>query len=636
MRPVGLARGALIGLALLGAGQAEPVRVARLAFEGVRAIDESDLREALDTREWRRLPWTEKRPFDEAAFQADLGRVIEFYAERGYPEARVVDADIRRSSDGRSVELSIVVDEGRPLLIESIDLSGFDPLPARDLDALRDDLPIQVGQPLDRERLSAAGQLALFQLGDHGYAYARVDVDLRTGESLFRRRITLVAEPGLATLFGPIEIVGNTSVDDALIRQDLVYRPGEQFRASLLGESQTRLAARNLIESATVEIVPSDGEPGDVYTRVRIEEAEHRQYSFGGGYGSEGQLDVTGSLQHINFFGGGRTAGIEGRWSSLDRGLLVDFVEPRFLDPRYSLRVAGQGQFVDEPTFRARRAGAAVSLTRRFGPTWPPGAPRTTATVGYNSSLGEFEAADDFTIDLEDAEDLIGLGLDPGSGIGAGRLSSVSLDLTRQTTRDLLNPRQGYAAFLHVEQAGRWLGGRFTYQEVRADLRQYSPISDRLVLANRFRVGTLDEPADTGGSAIDGGRTGPPLFRRYFLGGARGLRGWGRNEVAPRTESGFPLGGLSHLDLSTELRWSRQDGLGAVVFVDAGNVWDRSWRIDIGDLRSAIGAGFRLPTPFGLARIDYGYQLTPIDGLLVAGQPESRRWRLHFRIGQVF
>ena len=636
MRAVGLVRGALIGLALVGAGQREPVRVERLTLDGVVAVDESALRDALETREWPLLPWNEKRPFDEETFQADLGRIIEFYTNRGYPEARLVDTDILPSADGRSVRLSVELTEGRPVRVESIDLEGFDPLPARQMAELRQQLPIAVGQPLDLDRLTAAAQLAVFHLGDHGYARARVNVVQRTGESLFSRRITLVAQPGLSTLFGPIEIVGNSGLDDELIRRDLVYRPGEMFRASLLRESEARLNAREIIETATVEFVPRDGEPGDVHTRVRVEEAEHRQFTFGGGYGSEGKLDVTGTLQHINFFGGGRTAGIEGRWSSIDRGLLVDFVEPRFIGARHSLRLTGQGQFVDEPTFRARRAGTSISVTRRFGPLWPPETASTTATLSYASSFGEFETSDDFTIDLEDAEDLIALGLDPGTGIGEGRLSALSLDLGRQTIRDPLNPRQGWAAFLHLEQAGRSLGGRFAYSEVRADLRQYVPFGDRLTLATRVRIGTLDEAAVAGADGSEDGRVGAPLFKRYFLGGARGPRGWGRNEIGPRTETGLPLGGLSHLDLSTELRWSRRNGLGVVVFADAGNVWDRSWRVDVGNLRSSIGAGLRLPTPFGLARIDYGYQLTPIDGLLVEGIPETRRWRVHIRIGQAF
>jgi outer membrane translocation and assembly module TamA len=49
-----------------------------------------------------------------------------------------------------------------------------------------------------------------------------------------------------------------------------------------------------------------------------------------------------------------------------------------------------------------------------------------------------------------------------------------------------------------------------------------------------------------------------------------------------------------------------------------------------------VGPGLRYRTPVGPLRLDLAYQLTPIEGLLVDGQPESRRWRVHVSIGQSF
>ena len=54
------------------------------------------------------------------------------------------------------------------------------------------------------------------------------------------------------------------------------------------------------------------------------------------------------------------------------------------------------------------------------------------------------------------------------------------------------------------------------------------------------------------------------------------------------------------------------------------------------DLRYAIGPGLRYQTPVGPIRLDFGYQLNPIPDLLVNGSPQTRRWRLHFSIGQAF
>ncbi len=76
--------------------------------------------------------------------------------------------------------------------------------------------------------------------------------------------------------------------------------------------------------------------------------------------------------------------------------------------------------------------------------------------------------------------------------------------------------------------------------------------------------------------------------------------------------------------------------LGAVLFLDGGNVWTQPWDFNLNDLRYDIGPGLRYNTPIGPIRADFGYQLNPIPGLLVNGEPKPRRFRFHFSIGQAF
>jgi outer membrane translocation and assembly module TamA len=73
-----------------------------------------------------------------------------------------------------------------------------------------------------------------------------------------------------------------------------------------------------------------------------------------------------------------------------------------------------------------------------------------------------------------------------------------------------------------------------------------------------------------------------------------------------------------------------------VLFVDAGNVWAESGGIRLDDLRYAVGPGLRYQTPIGPFRFDFGYQLNPNDALVVNGQSNFRRWRVHFSIGQAY
>jgi len=90
------------------------------------------------------------------------------------------------------------------------------------------------------------------------------------------------------------------------------------------------------------------------------------------------------------------------------------------------------------------------------------------------------------------------------------------------------------------------------------------------------------------------------------------------------------------LEFSEELRAVISGKFGGVLFLDGGNVWADSWGLKIDDLRYAVGTGLRYQTPIGPLRLDFGYQLNPIPDLLVNGTPETRRWRLHFSIGQAF
>jgi outer membrane protein insertion porin family/translocation and assembly module TamA len=158
--------------------------------------------------------------------------------------------------------------------------------------------------------------------------------------------------------------------------------------------------------------------------------------------------------------------------------------------------------------------------------------------------------------------------------------------------------------------------------------RHYLPISNPLVLATRLQVANLAAPADDPGAV--------PFAKKYFLGGATTIRGWGRYEVSPLSLSGLPIGGNSLFLFSSELRAHFTGNWGAVAFLDSGNVWAQSWGIRFDNLRYAVGTGLRYQTPIGPLRLDWGYQLNPIPGLIVNGQPQSRRWRIHFSIGQAF
>ena len=175
---------------------------------------------------------------------------------------------------------------------------------------LESKLPLRAGQPLDRALMQASRESALDELRDHGFPYASVRMSEVEGASPKSRVVSLVADPGPLSTFGPIEVVGNTSVGDDVIRRQLAYRPGRPFRQSALQESQRRLYSPELFEFANVEPVRSDEKPPEIPTRVTVTEGKHQRVNFGVGYGTEEQGRVQVDWRNVNFLGGARTAGV--------------------------------------------------------------------------------------------------------------------------------------------------------------------------------------------------------------------------------------------------------------------------------------------------------------------------------------
>jgi outer membrane protein assembly complex protein YaeT len=621
----------LVLMCAAGCKEEGSVEVKSFTFEGNRAVSAKQLKSILATGASSKLPFGKKRYFNRQQFEADLKRIVAFYRDRGYPDARVSSFDVKLSDDQKAVKIAIRIAEGEPIRVERIQFEGFDPLPPEHRRSLETALPLKSGNPLDRALVQASREAALDEFRDHGFPHASVRIGEEPGSSERLRVIVLRAEAGALTRIGPITINGIRTVSENVVRRQLLFKTGDLFQQSKLQESQRRLYSQELFEFANIEPVRGEDKPPEVPVRVTVTEGKHQKVNFSVGYGSEEKARGEIDWRHVNFLGGARTAGVLARYSGFDRGVRLNFIQPYVFSPRYSATVTGQSWFTDHPAFDLNTSGGRVTLTRQFGRSGGPvlrTRPSTSLAVTYAHEWEDYTISNEALRDLTFRDELIALGLDPRTGRGSGTLAALSLDGGRNTTDNLLDAKRGYLAAVHLEQAGKFLGGTFDYYEITGEGRYYQSIVGRAVLAVQGKAGSID--------AFGIQDQGVPFFKRYFLGGATNLRGWGRFDVSPLSGAGLPIGGASFVNMSAELRAPIWGSLGGVLFVDAGNVWTNPWDFNLNDLRYDVGPGLRYQTPIGPFRIDLGYQLNPIPGLLVNGKSESRRFRIHFSIGQAF
>lgn len=623
--PASRSRRRLIALFIIstlgGACQEEgTVTVHSVRFVGIRGVDEGRLKAAIATRENSILPWGRRALFDRSRLDTDLKRIQTFYDDRGYPDARATAVDVRLNDSKTEVDILVTIDEGEPVVVSAVHLRGFDVLPAEQALALEQQESVQVGRPRDRRDVLAVQDEGLTYLRDEGYPYARVSIAEQPAGSDKLVEITFTADAGTRADFGAIEITGNVAVSRGVIERQLVFREGDLYRRRLVRESQRRLYRMELFQFVNIVALEPEGQDSQVPTRVTVVEGRHQRVNFGVGYGTEDKVRLDGEYRHLNFFGAARTAGATGKWSSLDRGLRLNATQPYFLHPRLSLGGEAQYWRTVAPAYRSLIFGGRVAITYQVDPI-------TSWSTFISREDTSSSISDDALSDPTIRDDLIAIGLDPTTGKQEGTFGTIGVNLQRATIDDLADPHSGYQLAAQAEQTGVILPSSFDYWAVSFDGRHYLPMGETFVLASRLQAGTI-VPADRIPANV-------PFSKKYFLGGATSLRGWGRFQVGPLSESGLPIGGNTLFALNVEWRASAGNW-GGVAFLDAGNVWADELTIKPDELRYAIGAGLRYRTPVGPIRVDYGYQLNPVDGLVIDGESESRRWRLHFSVGQAF
>ena len=514
-----------------------------------------------------------------------------------------------------------------PVVVEDVRLEGFEVLPADVREELAGELPLRAGVALTDEAEKSAGERAVEILQNNGRPYAQVGI-AREPIDAARARVVLRAEAGPLGIFGPIDIAGNRRVDDRVIRRRLAYAPGDLFRRSAIERTQQRIGAVGLFKSVEIRVASagtsgalgpprSEGafrgagapgsikatQPAEVPTLITVEERTPWQWNLGLGYAAGERLGVDARISHLNVFGSAERVDLQGRVSRIERMAEAAFTQTDAWHPSLSLSLQARHREIDERSFFVLSRGGQAAVAWQW--------------TNNLSTTGSYAVA------LERSD--VSASLDPLLGLQDGMLSAWSLDVDH---RRLVDDAAARTLSMHIEQAGGWMPGTFNYFSVVGDARQYRhAYGGRIVLAARLRMGAIDAM---------GGDADIPLLRRFFLGGSNEMRGWGTYELSPLSASGEPVGGTSVLTATAEARVSIVERLRAALFIEAGNVWRDPWTVRFRDLLYDAGPGVRFDTPFGLIRVDFGYQLRPLEGLRLDGKPQSSRWRLNFGIGEAF
>ncbi len=653
---------------------AQPPRdeVASVSFVGNEAFSDSDLELAVITRASScpsllgavscalGIGWGRQRSYlSPRILELDARHLRILYQAHGYRGAAVVPEVL--PADSGSVDVVFHLTEGTPFRVGEVALTG-DSVPTEL--ALEDMIPFGAGDVLSPLLLMEAADTLSRVLRDAGYAWAEVLEGFRRPRGADTALVTYRVELGSPATFGPIRVVGNRLLDRSAIVDRLPFEEGQPYSEELL-----RTAQRNLYELAIVSraVVMQDSARIEtdsvVPIAVVVGEGDLRRLRVGGGFNSAECLNAEGRWTHRYFLGGGRILGAQVGVSnllasSLQAALLcgqagsgeygranwlarLDFSQPSLLLPDVSLSL---GLFAERQSqrnvFVRDSRGLELRLGRRFGGAF--------AGLRFGAQLSRLDAAEvtlcaTFLACTPDEIEVLA---------GARWLAPTGLSYSRDMTDDVLNPTQGHRALVDLEFADGITGSEYSYTRLLSDVSLFREL-DQVVLALRVRAGTL--AAGASDDALDEAAAAP-AEKRFYGGGANGVRGLAQGTLGPRTlsipvedllvrrgaqrepaclptaikdltcdgtplsGSGLfrvrPIGGLASFEASAELRFPLAGELwGGAAFLDVGQVWPS--KLEFTNLEAAPGVGVRYNTAIGPLRLDVAYSFRERQSLQV-------------------
>lgn len=570
--------------------EGDNVEIERLSFVGNRKFSDRRLRRVLGTKQagiFRRL--VRRDTFVEDRVEFDKQVLRDFYFSRGYVDMRVnsVNAELTQERDGYFVGFN--VQEGQQFQFGQITVVSE--LNNVDSDEYSKLVRVKPGVVYSPTLVEADIARLERQAIRDGVDFMRVEPRVTRNDRTQTLDVEFVLSRGERIFVERIDIEGNTTTLDRVVRRQFDSVEGDPFNPREIRQSAERIRALGYFETAEVN-AREGSTPEQVVIDVDVEEKPTGSLNFGGAFSSSAGFGVAISFAEENFLGRSQKLRLTVSTASDARRYGLRFNEPSLLGRDVSL-----GLELDySETNSSYSTYDSTRLTFRPSLTFP---------VSENGRLQLRYTAEQLEATARDAN---ADGTDFAGGIiandiAAGALVSSALgyEYSYDTRRTGLDPNAGVLFRFSQDFAG--LGGDQKYvRTVAKVVGEKKFFNEELTLRATIEGGAL---AWSGGT----NRT----LDRFILTPSQ-LRGFEPGGVGPRdtaSSEGDTLGGnmylVGRLEAEFPLGLPEEYGIRGGVFYDVGNLWDLS---DVnlsggtasgesGSFRHVIGVSVYWDTPFG-------------------------------------
>ena len=521
--------------------------------------------------------FTNKDLFTEAEFSQGIDSMTNTYFNSGYLDFQILNVDTKLDDKKEKITISIEISEGIQYQLGEITFDGE--YSEIGLDKLNNAISIKKGDVFNRNLVVLDIQTLTDMFADKGYAF--VNINPVTSEFLNSVNINFNVSLNKKVYINRISISGNTRTQDEVVRREIGISEGGLYSRSILRNSLIKLRRLGYFSDVQISTSEVKGMPDKIDIKFSVKETQTGSLSFSVSHSNNYGISFGAGIKEKNIFGSGNTLNANLNVSESYNKVSFYFMNPNYNDQGHSVSIGVFRSEINDDDV-AKNSYEINSTGASFG-YGVPLSNNTRVNTEFEYSTNNIKCSSLFS----------------SSGYESSQCATkdndefkLNIDWNKNTLNDYLYPTEGVNSSVSTGIALPL--GDYRYFNFNADHKSYRPISDTVTmkLTGNFNLSKGYNSKEL------------PFYKRNFGGGSGSVRGFGNKTLGPLYPNGKAKGGeiaiLGSANFITPALFiDNNDKMRMSAFIDAGNIYEKSSNIKLGDIRMSAGFGFAYLSPIG-------------------------------------
>jgi len=534
------------------------VKVGKITFEGNKAIKSRELRSSMKNLKPIGIPrsiFLENlfaRTYDSTKLNEDAERVRYYYQTKGYFKALVGDPKTQihdtsgvrwywplKSTPGKSVDITLPVEEGQRYRLKEITFSGNKAV--TNTAGLRALFKIKDGEIFDTEAVRKGLESLRKAYAALGYINFTPVPNTEADDEKKLISLRIDVDEGKQFFVRRIEFQGNTTTRDKVIRRELALEEGQVYNGNLWELSLLRLNQLQYFEVLKPEQaseIKQNVQDSTVDITLKVKEKGKNSIGLTGGVSGLAGGFIGLNYTTNNLFGKGENLSLQFQVGQYQKNESLSFTQPYLFDKplQFGWSVYHNSYNYNQAALTSIQLNQSVALPASYqallqnftqtstGATTSLSYPikRSFKRVGITYSFDDSSVQTFSTASTDYFQALAFRGISGPNALSGIITSKVVPNFSYNRIDNPQRPHSGQSIYFATEFAG--LGGNVRYIKPVAEYKKFIPVNKG---RNTLGVRVL-------GSWISGygGQVAPP-FDRFYMGGDTDIRGFDIRAISP-------------------------------------------------------------------------------------------------------